>query len=653
MRTITLNNLTLRNFQGGNFVLDIPQGKDVSVCGENASGKTRLVSGWSWLLFSKDAMNRADFQIKNLDATGEPEHNLQHSVEIILDVDGEQITLMKTHSEVWQRKRGSSQATFTGHTNEFHINGIPTQKKLFDEKVAEIAGPEETFRLLTSPTVFPALPWQRQRSILLDIVGDLKDSDVIASDERLSKLPAILGKRTIDDMRKIIAVRRAEINKELPSITIRVDEVRRGMPDVSGLDRKQLEDEVSSLELVINKKKLKLQGIDSGGEIADLTKKLSGLNADLRKMEDAHRSGSLSTQNRLNQQISEVEAHANGQHRRMQAIYEDLKTKDRGIQTADSQLAELRKRWMAVDAEIFKDTTSDTCPTCNQALPSDRVQEARDKALGAFNISKAQRLGEIDSGGKDLKANRDRLAGEIEALKKEREVITTNLPETETKLKTLTEERDALKRSSEDFTGLPHWPELSEEIENTEILIKEEREGKAQDIEKVKVEISALQTEFFAAKAKVDMFTRRERGERRIEELKIEEKKLSAEFEKLEGELYLIEQFIKAKVAMLTDRINGKFEMVRFKLFDTLINGGIEDCCEITVNGVPFNGGLNSGARTQAGCDIIRTLQQHFGMKAPVFCDNRESVTDLPRLSCQMISLVVSPEDKVLRVEVA
>jgi hypothetical protein len=38
-------------------------------------------------------------------------------------------------------------------------------------------------------------------------------------------------------------------------------------------------------------------------------------------------------------------------------------------------------------------------------------------------------------------------------------------------------------------------------------------------------------------------------------------------------------------------------------------------------------------------------------MKAPVFVDNREAVTELPSMSCQLISLVVSPEDKVLRVE--
>jgi chaperonin cofactor prefoldin len=258
----------------------------------------------------------------------------------------------------------------------------------------------------------------------------------------------------------------------------------------------------------------------------------------------------------------------------------------------------------------------------------------------------------VDRKGQDLKQQKDRLVGEIEALKKEREIKSFSFIDTEPTLKSLTEERDALKLSSEDFSGLPRRAELLDEIEDLEDQIRVERDGKVQDLEKIKIEISALQVDLSSAKSKADLFTRREHGEKRIEELKAEEKRLAAEFEKLEGELYLIEQFIKTKVAMLTDRINAKFETVRFKLFNQLINGGIEDCCEITVNGIPFNAGLNNAARIQAGLDIIRALQQHFGMKAPVFCDNRESVSEIPEMGCQVVSLVVSPEDKTLRVEV-
>jgi hypothetical protein len=146
-------------------------------------------------------------------------------------------------------------------------------------------------------------------------------------------------------------------------------------------------------------------------------------------------------------------------------------------------------------------------------------------------------------------------------------------------------------------------------------------------------------------------FTRREQGEKRIEELKAEEKKLSKEFEELERQLFLIESFTKRKVSLLNERINSRFKIVRFKLFNELMNGGIEDCCEITVSGVPYGGGLNSAARMQAGCEIISVLQEHYHIAPVMWIDNRESVTEIPPMNCQVVSLYVSPEDKALRVE--
>jgi hypothetical protein len=646
---IRLNRLSLRDFQGGTFTLEA-NGTDVFIFAANAVGKTRLVSAFTWLLFNKDALGRADFEIKNLDAQGETAHGLEHSVEADLSVNGEAVNLKKVYKEKWTKKRGNAQREFSGHTTDYYVNGVPLQEKLYTQNISDIAGDESRFRLLTSPTTFPQLHWQKQRQLLLDICGDISDEDVISSNEKLSPLLKILGKRTLDDHRKIVTARRSEINKEMEKIPVRIDEVRRGLPDVIGIDRKKSEQAVAHFETVLNDSKLRLQGVDTGGNIADLMKKLSGLNADLRKMEDAHRTGSLSTLNRLNQQISEVEAMANASRRRGPVIDSDLKQKDGQFQRLYSDLSRLRGQWTAIDTEIFKDTISDTCPACSQSLPSERVQAAREKALAAFNESKAEGLGEINQKGKDLKDQRDRLQGEIEALKKEREIVSLSLPDAEGKLKALIEERDGLKRSSEDFSGVPGRDTLLSQTLEVEAQIKAERDGKAQDVEKMRAEIAALDAELSGNKLKVQFFLDRERGERRIEELKTEEKKLAAEFEKLEGELYLIEAFIRAKVSMLTTKINDKFDTVRFKLFDVQVNGAIAECCQITVGGVPFDSGLNNGACINAGLEIVKVLQQHYQLKAPVFADNAEAVNTLVEVGCQMIRLYVS-EDKQLRVE--
>jgi hypothetical protein len=113
----------------------------------------------------------------------------------------------------------------------------------------------------------------------------------------------------------------------------------------------------------------------------------------------------------------------------------------------------------------------------------------------------------------------------------------------------------------------------------------------------------------------------------------------------------LIERFTKLKVSLLNERINSRFHSVRFKLFDQLVNGGIDDCCKITVNGIPYGEGLNRAAGMQAGCEILNVLQEHYGIAPVVWIDNRESVSEIPSMDCQVISLFVSPSDKVLRTE--
>jgi hypothetical protein len=130
-----------------------------------------------------------------------------------------------------------------------------------------------------------------------------------------------------------------------------------------------------------------------------------------------------------------------------------------------------------------------------------------------------------------------------------------------------------------------------------------------------------------------------------------EERKLAAEYEDLEQELYLTEEFIRTKVRLLEDKINSKFRMARFKLFEVQVNGALAETAETMYNGVPYSN-LNNGARINVGLDIIRTLAKHYNFYPPIFIDNRESITELIDVSPQQtISLIVSEKDQELRAE--
>lgn len=168
----------------------------------------------------------------------------------------------------------------------------------------------------------------------------------------------------------------------------------------------------------------------------------------------------------------------------------------------------------------------------------------------------------------------------------------------------------------------------------------------------LKIAISGKNEELLAVQRKIASADNTVAKER-IAELQQEQKQVGQLIADQEKQLYLLEQFTRVKMDMLSDKINGRFKKANFILFRNQINGGMAECCECEYAGVPYSS-LNSGHRIVVGLDIINTLQDIYEVKAPVFIDNAEGLNDfnLPVMDCQMVTLAVS-DDAELRVEVA
>jgi hypothetical protein len=135
----------------------------------------------------------------------------------------------------------------------------------------------------------------------------------------------------------------------------------------------------------------------------------------------------------------------------------------------------------------------------------------------------------------------------------------------------------------------------------------------------------------------------------RQKELRDEARLSAEEMERVDALLDLCDQFSTAKAELIDSRVNGLFKLVHWKLFDQQINGGIRDCCQPMIDGVPY-GSANNGAKINAGLDVIDTLSRFKGIRVPLFVDNAESVTTLTAIDTQLIRLVVSEGDKALRI---
>ncbi|NLG89781.1 MAG: AAA family ATPase [Clostridiaceae bacterium] len=652
-------NMKLQNFMGIRDLELNLNGNDANIWGTNAAGKTTCFSAFMWLLFNKDSQNRSDFEIKTLKPDGKPERGLEHSVEAILELeDGSRLALKKVYQEKWTKKKGSATAEFTGHTTDHFVDGVPVQKKEYDARIAEIAD-ENIFRLLTDPRYFnEVLHWQKRRELLLEVCGDVSAAEVIASKKDLAKLGDILGNRTIEQHRKVIQARKSEINKELEKIPVRIDEVKLNLPRIDDItNEKELPNDIAKLREELRAKQEELAQAKAGGQVAEKTKELRTIEGQMLDLRNKHRqsldekvAGKSDERVKLQNEINRLKVDIDAKNRTIQYNEPEIKSLDEKIET-------LRKDWHEENAKVFEQEQAaflklDTCPTCGQPLPQEQLQETRDKAMAQFNKAKAEKLEAISAEGKKLKDMKAAMEENLAYVRCELEKATAELAGLEKKEAALKEEINDIMQGEQPVESTPEYVRLQKQHEELQEQIRQAQADVSTTvaaIQKEADEISGAITALEQAKAR---FEARESGLKRIEDLKAEERKLATEYEELERQIYLTEEFIRAKVRLLEDRINSKFQMARFKLFDIQVNGALAECCETTYNGVPYSN-LNNGARIQIGLDIIRTLQAHYGISCPVWVDNRESIVRLPEMDCQIISLIVSEKDKKLRIELA
>lgn len=637
--------LRIRNFKGIKSLDIKPDGRSISIYGDNATGKTTIADAYLWLLFDKDSAGTKNFIPKPKTGLGEDVHNVDTIVEGTYLIGNSEVTLKKVFSEVWKKKRGSATAEFTGHTVDYYIDGVPVKQSEYIARIESIA-PIDRLTALTQVDYFSSiLSAQERRNILLDIVGNISDMDVIAGNAQLAELKNLLekgnGYYSVDEYHKITKSRLTEINNQLKLMPARIDEAQKAMPEEVNAD--EIARELSILTVKKNEIENKLKATSSE-ELSELKIKKSELKSRLIEAEAEHKKEYLDSNNAINEEIGKLT-------NEMAIAQSAIKAKMSESNNIKLEIIELKKKRDKLVDE-YKNTANTQfvsdmlCPTCGQPLPENKIEEAK----AAFNRNKSEKLAEINLKGKTtcsaemIKAKEDEIVGleiSVKHHQEKLEDIKDKIGNLESGLAII----PPFEGTPNHKTIMAEMAEIDKQIDN--IGVDTAKQGLQIQFDEISLKMSEL-TE------KQGMIKQAESQKKRIEELQEEQKRLGEEYEKATQGLYLCEEFIKAKVNMLTDSINAKFNDIKFKLFDVQINGGIKEICEVLV---PSENGLipyqyaNNAAKVNAGLDIIKVLSKHYGVSMPVFIDNAESVTALKDIGLQVIKLVVSANDKKIRME--
>lgn len=648
--------LTLSNFKGVKSFVFEPNGNNASVYGTNASGKTTLFDALTWLLFDKGSTGEPGFSPKTIGADGKELHNINNRVDGIFRLDnGQLITFSKDQSENWVKKRGNSSEDFAGNTTDYYIDGVPVKKTEYEARIADIC-PSDKVQILTQPLYFPRiLDWRTRRKILLEVCGDITDKDVINSSDEMKQLFRFLLKPgtedqyyTVEECTKIAVARGKEIRKRLDEIPSRIDEATKALLDDAGIDADVIKGVVALLQADLDKAIAEKASITEDSATAALRQQAAELRAKIAEGKSAFLQ---SRDSRLSVARSRVGALDN-QHR--EAIFKKanleetrgrLQNELEGMQNLREELVAEYKR-----TESLQWNGEAVCPVCGQALPAEQIEASKAK----FNSQKSMkfencrhRLGS-ECSKMMISAHEDAIAEATKQIA----ILEEQSKELIAALADANAEVDLIE--SEKYEDTPEYAEFSAEIARIEAKLTEGGTDTSALKNTAQAKIDRINCELEKNHRLLMIYQANEQQRKRIADLEAEEKKLQAESEDTEYCLHLCEEFIKTKVSMLDERINAKFHNVRFRLFENQINGGIKECCDVMIPSdsglVPFSG-ANNAAKLNAGLEIIDTLSEFWGVQMPVFVDNAESVVRLNPISPQVIRLVVSESDPVLRTE--
>ena len=118
-----IKSITIQNFKGCKEKTYTCDGKNATVSGANATGKTTILDAFWWLLFNKDSLGNEKFSVRPLDENGKHIDNIEIKVSAVFDNNGREIEFSKVQKQKWVKRRGTDVTELQGNEDRKRLQG--------------------------------------------------------------------------------------------------------------------------------------------------------------------------------------------------------------------------------------------------------------------------------------------------------------------------------------------------------------------------------------------------------------------------------------------------------------------------------------------------------------------------------------------------
>lgn len=655
---IHFKTLTLKNFKGilGEKTINFCD-TVTSIYGANHTGKTTVIDAILWVLFDKNSEGASVFGIDTKDENNNVIPKLEHSVKLVLTIDGVERTLEKVRKDVWTKPRGQKEEVLTGHTTNYFVNGNKYTQTEYKAEITNIL-PEALFKCVTNPMFFPTLPPTEQRMLLEQMVGETNFVAVVSQKEEWELLEKYIENGDVEKFRENLAYKIKLVKEELKLIPSRISEHTNELAELQSKDYNFpiLEKRIAEIEKGLQHYDDMLADASKGSDEKYKAKMAVRKQIQAYEAERDSIIDKINKENRESEQlhesvISSIEDAIAKQRKNIRDANVDAQSNERRKELLEKQKVDFRTRWQQVEDETFQwDEANEVCPTCHQRLPQEDIDTLRERLQGNFNESKAKKQELLD-------IEAESIAKKQNEIEEERKRCATDKQEAEERIVHLEKELEKAKGiqpEKKDYTVDSRVVELTSLIKGEEDKLQqleqeEDNTTQQEAINRIKEQKQGQQQLRDQLRDQFQVKLQIERKEKRIAELTTEQQTLSQQLTELEQQDNTAMQLVQYYIEELEKKVNKMFDIIRFTMFEHHLNGNIKTKCECTMHGTPYQD-LSNSEKINAGIDIINAMCRHHNAFAPIIVDNAESITDILPTASQQIRLVVSAQDKELTI---
>lgn len=605
----------------GSNVIDFDFYDRTEISGANEAGKTTIKRAIQYVLGIKDERGKEITGIRPHDKDGNDMNDLETTVSVTFDLDGSEKTLKKVYRQTYNKK-----GEVTGNTTDRYINDVFKKESEYNDYISENIASDSNFQYCLNSVAFMQRGATDRRRILADTFGTHTDQELCDLIPKFSPLKKLLEDGAVDEIKKTLASKlygsRGRSGTKglmgmLNEIPARIDEQNKGRIDIDlaelELQKKAIEEKISeNLQKQTNNEKLYESYKKMSDGVLELKFALNGLQQSANLEIESKRSQLRKDLNGLDNKKKNIEY-------KQYLIGKDVEILVGEVERAEEERKQLAEEWKKVNSLEFDESTL-VCKYCGQEYQ----EEKKEKIRSEFAEKKEGDLKRITDRGNSLKDKIETTKTVIAEKTSEYDALQEDIKTNEAEISSLTSEYEAIPEFV-DISGTKEYKKLESEIAEKESAM--EKECSAETARKLlKAGEYQLRDELSEVEKKLGMATVNEAIDKRVSELEEERKRVAQQISETQGMIDLLKEFSVEKNKQLERDIEKYMEFCRVSLFRPLINGDIEECCDFSYLGEPYDRNMNHGARILAEIDICNAFQKRIGIEIPVIVEDAESV---------------------------